>query len=167
MRVHADRKPCPRQSKRIVLSMDNGRSGVPDRSRTVDFLQSGAKEQTMMTHRGIAMRECIGRLECDGALKKRQCSGNLLRHTCINVRLGLKHKIVGIETLWTLSPDALNFRFSYARSNRAYRGQRYLILKRKNVFGAAVVALGPYMHTGRCIDHLPGNAYVTACLAHT
>src|SRR3954471_20861024 len=99
MRVHADRKPCPRQSERIVLSMDNGRSGVPNRSRTVDFLQPGAKEQTMMTHRGIAMREGIARLERDGTLEKRQRLRNLLRHACIDVRLGLKHEIVGIKAL--------------------------------------------------------------------
>lgn len=89
----------------------------------------------MMAHRSIAMRERIGRFERDRVLKKYQRPGPLLRHTGIDITLGLQHEMIGIETVRAPAPEALDLGLPHPRRNGAHRCQRDLVLKRKDVFG--------------------------------
>ncbi len=72
-------KPARVRGERVILSVDNGRPCVPDGSGAIYLLQTGPKEQAMMAHRGVGMRQCIGRLDRDRTFEQHQrlrtCSG--------------------------------------------------------------------------------------------
>ena len=72
----------------------------------------------MVTHRGIAVRQRKGGLEHDRSIEKRERPRHLLRCTGIDIRLGLEHEIVRVETVGPLPSDAFDFRFPNAGGNR-------------------------------------------------
>ncbi len=107
--VHADGKSGERESKCIVLAMQDGCLCMPHRGRSTFFAQPGAQEEAMMAHRGIRVRQRISGFEGERAFQKRQCLGHLRRHPGIDVGLSLQDEIIGVEAIRPLAFDALDF----------------------------------------------------------
>ena len=120
MPVHAYRKSGEGQSERVVLAMDNRRSGMADRGGSVFFMEPGAQEAIVMTHRCKRMCQRISGIKCQCAFQKHQCLRRPIRHPGVDVGLGPQHKIVGVETIRTFAVDTLYFGPTEARLNRAH-----------------------------------------------
>ncbi|MDB5603817.1 MAG: hypothetical protein JWP25_717 [Bradyrhizobium sp.] len=147
MPIHADGKPGKGQSERIILPLDDSGLGVADRSGTVDLLQVGTKEQAMVAHCCVAVRKRIIRLECERMFQQHQCSRHSRWHARVDIWLGPQDKVICIKAVRAFVLNPVDFGASQARCNRADDRQGDVILKRENVIGPAVVALGPYMGT--------------------
>src|SRR5258707_14720805 len=81
--------------------------------------KTGPKEQTMVAHRGVAVRQRIVRLECDRAFEQHQRLRYLLRHAGIDTRLGPQNEITGIEAVGPFAFDPVDLSAPHARRNRA------------------------------------------------
>ncbi|MHC2164078.1 hypothetical protein ACVL5V_006499 [Bradyrhizobium ottawaense] len=167
MPVHADRKACERESKRIILAMGDGRARVADRGLAIGLLQTGSKKQAMMAHRCIAVRKRIRRLERDRTFEQHERLGDLGWHAGINVRLGAQDEIIGIQAVRPLAPDPVDLGAPQAGCDRTDGRRCDVVLEGEDVFGPAVKSLGPYVHASRRIDQLTGDADQRAGLADT
>ena len=157
--VHADGKSGESQSECVVLAVPDSRLRMMDRGRSVFFMQSGAQESIMMAHRGKCMRQRIGGIkrECTFQKYKRFCRA--IWHPGIDVGLSLQHEIIGIEAIWPLAFDALDFRAAQARLDRADDRERDLVLKGENIVERAIVAFGPDMSPCCGVDELPRDPH--------
>ena len=120
----------------------------------------------MVAHCGIAVRQCIGRIEFYGTFEQHERPFHLLRHSGINVELGPKHKVISIQVVGTPALHPVDFGTPQARCDCADSRYGDLVLEREDIVGAAVIPLGPDMGAGRCIDHLARHAHVAAGPAH-
>jgi hypothetical protein len=57
----------------------------------------------MVAHRRVAVRQRIGRIEFDGTFEQHERSRHLLGHAGIDVELGPRHEVVGIEAVGALT----------------------------------------------------------------
>src|SRR4051812_28662627 len=72
----------------------------------------------------------------------------------------------GVETVGRLARDPLALAALHGGQYCGRDAPRYFVLHCEDIGEVAVIALGPEMSVGRCLDQLPGHPYPVAGLAH-
>ncbi len=84
----------------------------------------------------------------------------------MKTRHAAQEVVVGVEALGRLALCAFDFRALKLVRDRADDALGDPILKLEDVVERTLVALGPEMAAGRCIDELSGDAHAVRRLAH-
>src|SRR5262249_16007603 len=94
---------------------------MADRSLPIGLIQTLPAESNLIAAGEMRMRRRIVRLELQRLLQKRDgfaCTG---RHCRAHGGLGLSHKIVSIETVWSLPPHSADLCLAQVRLDAPMR----------------------------------------------
>src|SRR5262249_6432947 len=105
-------------------------------------------------------------IELDGPTKKGLCCLVFLRSEFVEVPKSPLVGLPGIEPFRRFAQYSLLLGISERWLDDPSHACRDLVLHGKDIVDVAVVAFGPDMSAGGCIDQLRGNAHPITALAH-
>ena len=128
MSVHAKTETREGERQRIVSAVLQREACMTQRRRAILLPQAGAQKAIVMAHRDEPVSERISRVEIQRTSQQRQSGRGSIGHAGVNIRLGVKNELVGIETVRALAPDPLDLGSAQARLDGAHYRERDLVL---------------------------------------